>query len=97
MNFRARSSSAWPSPGHWQTTPLSSWRDEPTANLDLKTGEDIIALMKELSHENNVTVITATLDHKMLAASDRIVWIKDGGVDKIQTAAEANIKVGTID
>lgn len=70
--------------------------DEPTANLDLKTGEEIIALMKELSRENNVTVITATHDHKMLAASDRIVWIKDGSVDKIQTAAEANIKVGAI-
>ena len=70
--------------------------DEPTANLDLKTGEEIISLMKELSRENNVTVITATHDHKMLAASDRIVWIKDGGVDKIQTAAEANIKVGSI-
>jgi putative ABC transport system ATP-binding protein len=70
--------------------------DEPTANLDLKTGEEIIALMKELSRENNVTIITATHDHKMLAASDRIVWIKDGSVDKIQTAAEANIKVGSI-
>ncbi len=70
--------------------------DEPTANLDLKTGAEIIALMKELSRENNVTVITATHDHKMLAASDRIVWIKDGSVDKIQTAAEANIKVGSI-
>ena len=70
--------------------------DEPTANLDLKTGEEIIALLKELCKETGVTVITATHDHKMLAASDRIVWIKDGRIDKIQTAAEANIKVGSV-
>ncbi len=70
--------------------------DEPTANLDLKTGEEIIALLKELCRENGVTVITATHDHKMLAASDRIVWIKDGKVDKVQSAAEANIKIGSV-
>ncbi len=78
-------------------TPAIILADEPTANLDLKTGEEIISLLKELSIENNVTVITATHDHKMLVVSDRIVWIKDGGIDKIQTAAEANIKVGKIE
>ncbi|MGF1655490.1 MAG: ABC transporter ATP-binding protein [Verrucomicrobiales bacterium] len=70
--------------------------DEPTANLDLKTGEEIIGLLQELCHEEKVTIITATHDHKMLAASDRIVWIKDGRIDKVQTAAEANIKVGAV-
>ncbi|MBN1864625.1 MAG: ABC transporter ATP-binding protein [Victivallales bacterium] len=78
-------------------TPAIILADEPTANLDLKTGEEIISLLKELSIENNVTVITATHDHKMLVVSDRIVWIKDGGIDKIQTSAEANIKVGKIE
>jgi putative ABC transport system ATP-binding protein len=70
--------------------------DEPTANLDLKTGEEIIALLKELCQENGVTIITATHDHKMLAASDRIIWIKDGKVEKIQTASEAKIRVGSV-
>jgi putative ABC transport system ATP-binding protein len=70
--------------------------DEPTANLDLKTGDEIIALLKELCRENGVTIITATHDHKMLAASDRIVWIKDGRVDKVQTADEAEVKVGSV-
>jgi putative ABC transport system ATP-binding protein len=70
--------------------------DEPTANLDLHTGEEIIALLKELVAEQGVTVISATHDHKMLAASDRILWIKDGQVEKIQTAAQAGIKVGKV-
>ena len=70
--------------------------DEPTGNLDLKTGEQIIRIFKRLSEEQGVTVITATHDHKMLAMSDRIVWIKDGRVDRIQNVAEMDIKVGSI-
>ncbi len=43
--------------------------DEPTANLDSKTGEEIITLMSKLQRERACTIITATHDHKMLAAS----------------------------
>ncbi len=71
--------------------------DEPTGNLDLHTGEEIIALLSELTNEFGVTVITATHDHKMLAASDRILWIKDGAVDKIQRRDELDIRVGTVE
>ncbi|HSM22563.1 MAG TPA: ABC transporter ATP-binding protein, partial [Rubrivivax sp.] len=52
--------------------------DEPTANLDQRTGNEIIELLSRLCKQEGVTVITATHDHKMLAASDRIVWIKGG-------------------
>jgi putative ABC transport system ATP-binding protein len=70
--------------------------DEPTANLDQHTGEEIIALMSRLCKEEGVTVITATHDHKMLAASDRIVWIKGGNVDRIENVADLDIRVGSI-
>ena len=70
--------------------------DEPTGNLDFQTGEEIIKLLGALSSEHNVTVVSATHDHKMLATSDRIVWVKDGMIDKIQTREEANVKVGTV-
>jgi putative ABC transport system ATP-binding protein len=70
--------------------------DEPTGNLDLATGKEIIALFKKLATEKSVTVIAATHDHKMLAASDRIVWIKDGKIDKIQEVAAMDIHVGSI-
>jgi putative ABC transport system ATP-binding protein len=43
-----------------------------------------------------VTVITATHDHKMLATSDRILWIKDGGVDRLERREDLDIRVGTV-
>ena len=71
--------------------------DEPTGNLDLTTGEEIIALLKRLSEERNVTVISATHDFKMLNVSDQVVWIRDGTVDKIEDREELSISIGKID
>ena len=59
--------------------------DEPTGNLDTKTGLEIIALLRRLNAENGVTIITATHDHKMLDVSDRIFHMADGKVDKIES------------
>jgi putative ABC transport system ATP-binding protein len=70
--------------------------DEPTGNLDLNTGEEIIGLLKRLSQERGVTVISATHDFKMLNVSDRVVWIRDGRVDKIEDREELSISVGQI-
>ncbi|NDY57666.1 ABC transporter ATP-binding protein [Desulfovibrio sulfodismutans] len=77
-------------------TPAIILADEPTGNLDLSTGEEIIALLKHLSSERGVTVISATHDHKMLAVSDRVVWIRDGRIDKIESRDQLNISVGAI-
>jgi len=71
--------------------------DEPTGNLDLATGEEIITLLKNLSHERNVTIISATHDIKMLNVSDQVVWIRDGRIDKIERREELTISVGRID
>jgi putative ABC transport system ATP-binding protein len=68
--------------------------DEPTGNLDLSTGEDIIRLLKDLSLEHGVTVISATHDYKMLNVSDQVVWIRDGRIDKIQDRDELDITTG---
>jgi len=70
--------------------------DEPTANLDTRTGAEIIELMEKLKYERQVTVISATHDHKMLKKSDRIVWIRDGRIDKIELAENLNIQEGSI-
>jgi putative ABC transport system ATP-binding protein len=67
--------------------------DEPTANLDLTTGEEIIELFWKLRSELGVTIITATHDLKMLKRSDRIVWIEDGRISKISTPEEMKIKI----
>jgi len=70
--------------------------DEPTGNLDLNTGEEVIALLKELSKERNVTVISATHDIKMLNVSDQVVWIRDGRIEKIEDREDLSISVGQI-
>src|SRR5512146_860680 len=70
--------------------------DEPTGNLDLQTGTKIIELLRQLNKERGVTIISATHDHKMLAVSDRIIWIRDGRIDKIERRQDVNIQVGSI-
>ncbi|RLG45817.1 MAG: ABC transporter ATP-binding protein [Thermoproteota archaeon] len=67
--------------------------DEPTGNLDLETGMEIIKLLKELNEEREVTIITATHDIKMLAVSDRIAWLRDGKIQRIERRSEVRFKV----
>lgn len=71
--------------------------DEPTGNLDLSTGDEIIGLLKMLSREKGVTIISATHDLKMLNVSDRVVWISDGRIEKIETRKEISISLGQVD
>ena len=71
--------------------------DEPTGNLDLVTGTEIIDLLREMNKELGVTVISATHDHKMLSVSDRVVWVRDGRVDQVMDRDDLKIEVGTID
>ena len=66
--------------------------DEPTANLDLRTGTEIIDLLKEMNENFGVTVISATHDHKMLSVSDRVVWIKDGAKERIVLRKDLEIE-----
>jgi len=70
--------------------------DEPTANLDTKTGSEIIDLMSRMNRQQGVTVITATHDLKMLAASDRIIYLTDGRIERIRSREEFDISVGAI-
>ncbi len=70
--------------------------DEPTGNLDLQTGKEIIDLLKELNRESGVTVISATHDLKMIDVSDRIVHIRDGEVERIEQRADLELEIGTL-
>ncbi len=56
--------------------------DEPTANLDQATGEEMIELLAKLREDLGVTIVSATHDLKMLKRSDRILWIEDGRIVK---------------
>ena len=68
--------------------------DEPTGNLDLKTGKEIITLLKRMNEDNKVTVISATHDLKMLDVSDRVVWIRDGKLERIEEREDLDIQIG---
>jgi putative ABC transport system ATP-binding protein len=72
-------------------TPDILLADEPTANLDLKTGEEIILLFRKLCNDLGVTVIAATHDLKMLKKSDRIMWIEDGLITQVTTPDQMNL------
>ncbi len=54
--------------------------DEPTANLDSRTGESIIALMKKISHELGTTFIFSTHDQRIVDVADHVIRIQDGVV-----------------
>jgi putative ABC transport system ATP-binding protein len=58
--------------------------DEPTGNLDLNTGMEIIDLLHGLNRTRGLTLVAATHDLKMIKASDRIVWMRDGQIEKIE-------------
>jgi len=68
--------------------------DEPTGNLDLKTGMDIIHLMIDMNRAKGVTIMCNTHDLKIIDASDRIVWVRDGRVSKIERKEDIDIQVG---
>jgi putative ABC transport system ATP-binding protein len=72
--------------------PVIVLADEPTGNLDLHTGLDIINLLKTLNTEKGVTIITATHDLKMIDVSDRIFWIRDGKLERIETRAQVSAR-----
>jgi len=76
--------------------PVIILADEPTANLDVQTGAEIIELLRELKAERGITVISATHDMKMLDVSDRILWIRDGKVQRLEERHNLNIEVGGI-
>ncbi|MBN1672002.1 MAG: ABC transporter ATP-binding protein [Kiritimatiellae bacterium] len=77
--------------------PVIILADEPTANLDVDTGEEIINLLNDLRKERGITVISATHDMKMLDVSDRILWIRDGRVQRLEERKDLRIDVGGIE
>ena len=58
--------------------------DEPTGNLDSKSGEEIMELLLELNQENGVTLILVTHDARIASRAQRIVHLLDGRVENEQ-------------
>jgi len=62
--------------------------DEPTANLDHKTGEEILTLMKDINRKSSTTFIFSTHDRKVMAKADRLVTIEDGRIGQLGVRSE---------
>jgi putative ABC transport system ATP-binding protein len=54
--------------------------DEPTGNLDTRSGDEIASLLRNVSKQYNRTIIMVTHDPRIAAYSDRIIFLKDGVV-----------------
>jgi putative ABC transport system ATP-binding protein len=54
--------------------------DEPTGNLDTRSGDEIASLLRKVSKEYNRTIIMVTHDPRIAAYADRIIFLKDGKV-----------------
>ncbi|MFP3937287.1 MAG: ABC transporter ATP-binding protein [Phycisphaerae bacterium] len=70
--------------------------DEPTGNLDLTTGAEIHGILQRLNTERGVTIICATHDHRLINIADRIMWIRDGQIDRLADRSEVTIETGAI-
>ncbi len=59
--------------------------DEPTANLDSKTGRDLLDLMKQLNEQRGVTFVFSTHDPKVMEYARRIISLVDGKIADDET------------
>ena len=70
------------------TRPRVLLADEPTGNLDTKTGEEIMALLTRLNRERGITVLMVTHEPEMAAHAGRIVHFKDGRIERDERRGE---------
>jgi len=56
--------------------------DEPTGNLDTKTGNEVFVLLKMLSHKFHRTIIMVTHNPELSTGTDRAIYFRDGKIEK---------------
>lgn len=70
--------------------PEIIFADEPTGNLDSKTTEEVMGLMLKMIKEYNQTFIMVTHDPETSQYADRIIYLKDGHIEKIVAKDQAH-------
>lgn len=64
------------------TNPTIILADEPTGNLDTKTGDDVFEMLKTLSHKFKRTIIMVTHNPELAESTDRSILIRDGKIER---------------
>jgi len=60
--------------------------DEPTGNLDRRSGEEVFSLLRDMNKEIGAAVILVTHDDRLAAEADRILSIEDGLISEVEVA-----------
>jgi putative ABC transport system ATP-binding protein len=60
--------------------PLIILADEPTANLDSKTGANLLDLMQKMNEEKNITFLFSSHDKQVMERAKRLILLKDGKI-----------------
>ena len=71
--------------------------DEPTGNLDSKTGDEIMALFHQLHRERGITLIVVTHDPEVAARTERVIYLRDGLVIPLPDGVMPGRKPGAAD
>jgi putative ABC transport system ATP-binding protein len=73
------------------SNPAIVLADEPTANLDSKTGESLLQLMRKMNRERSVTFIFSTHDTMVMDYARRVIMIRDGHISQDDRKPEKSI------
>ncbi len=65
--------------------------DEPTGNLDTKTGAAVLDLLCSLVRQNGLTLVMVTHDLEVASRADRIIHLRDGSIQHIETRRNAEV------
>ncbi len=69
-------------------SPAIIFADEPTGNLDSKTSAEVMQIMLGMVRKKNQTLIIVTHDHDVAQFADKVVYILDGDIEKIEEKTE---------
>ena len=70
--------------------PKVIFADEPTGSLDSQAGAEVLRLLRQLNRERGTTIVLVTHDPLIALATDRIVTLRDGRVQRDQPVSEAD-------
>ena len=70
--------------------PEIVFADEPTGNLDTKTSKEVMDLITSIAKKNNQTLVVVTHDIEIARYADRIFYIKDGRIERIEVVEKSN-------